>query len=299
MMRRRINTCGFTLIELLVVIAIVGVLVGLLLPAVQSVREAVRRTACSNNMRQLGLSLNLHESTRGFYPPGSLSSPRTPFPVYVLSYLEQGNRLDNYDFAKHWNYQEDAVQEVMFSYLAVYHCPSDQSLQKEAGLEISLGTIPPRYKGNYGVNFGTDTAADASSMAPFGVNFRTTVAVISDGLSKTMAMMEMLQFPAPSGGPVDGRGDIWNNDPGSYNLSTKASPNDSILGDRADCVPVSTDFCNGSAYDGTTYIASRSRHPRIVQVLFFDGSVQPINDGIDLATWQAISTRSGGEASHW
>jgi prepilin-type N-terminal cleavage/methylation domain-containing protein len=287
---------GFTLVELLVVIAIIGVLVALLLPAVQAAREAARRTQCTNNLKQLGLALNLYSTTHEAYPPGGSLKPRTGFPAYVLSYLEQGNRLNNYDFSKHWPWQDRDVQEQMFSYINIYHCPSDESLRKDAGVVISPGTIPARYKGNYGPNYGKNTVGDAPDNAPFGTGFSTNAAGILDGLSNTFAMMEMLQVPSPNEGNIDGRGDIWN-EGGSYFLTTKLPPNDDTLGDRADCVPGVTPPCDRKEYYRGGYIGSRSRHPGLVKVLLFDGSVHSISDSVEMYVWQALSTRNGGEVA--
>ena len=287
---------GFTLVELLVVIAIIGTLIALLLPAVQAAREAARRAQCSNNLHQLGLALNLYETTHESFPPGDSRSPRTGFPAYVLSYLEEGNRLNDYDFDRDWHKQDYWVQEQMFSYLKIYHCPSDQSLRKDAGLVITPGTIPARYKGNYGPNYGKSTVGDAPNNAPFGSDFGTDAAGIRDGLSNTFAMMEMLQVPSPNEGKIDGRGDIWNED-GSYFLTTKLPPNDYALGDRADCVPGVTPPCDKKEWFRGGYIGSRSRHPDVVQVLLFDGSAHWINQNIQMDVWQALSTRNGAEVA--
>jgi prepilin-type N-terminal cleavage/methylation domain-containing protein len=217
---------GFTLVELLVVIAIIGVLVALLLPAVQAAREAARRSQCTNNMRQLGLALQNYESSRQTFPGGSKSSPRTSFCAYLLPYLEQGNRLSGYDFNVSWPNQEWKVQEQMFSYMTVYHCPSDRTLQKLSGSAISSGKAPPRHKGNYGANYGKDKYKNARDWAPFAQNFGSEAREITDGLSNTIAMMEMLQAPSPEG-KVDRRGDIWNEGPGNYQIMTRLPPNSS------------------------------------------------------------------------
>lgn len=287
---------GFTLVELLVVIAIIGILVALLLPAVQAAREAARRTQCANNLKQLGLALLNYESTNKTFPMGGSRRPRTGFPAYVLSYIETGNRLQNYDFKVNWNNQPRETQLQMFGYLDFYHCPSDQVEQKLAGIAISPGNIPPRHKGNYGPNFGRNIVGDAPKNAPFGMEYGSPTRKIIDGLSNTMAMMEMLQVPSPNDGQVDGRGDIWNED-GSYTITTRLLPNDDVIGDRANCTPGVRPPCSGSDLGNGGFMASRSQHPGIVQVVFLDGSVHTIDDAIELLVWQALSTRNGEEVA--
>ena len=288
---------AFTLVELLVVIAIIGILIGLLLPAVQAAREAARRMQCANNLRQLGLALSQYESAHMSYPPGGANQPRTGFPAYILSYLEQGNRFRGYDFSKHWTHQDWQVQEQMFSYLAVYHCPSDNSLQKEQGVVISPGGVPSRYKGNYAPNFGKSDLGSAPHNAPFGMNFGVSPAMIRDGLSNTIAMMEMLQVPAAQAGDIDARGDIWN-DINGYQVTAKFTPNHPTAGDHAGCRtdrPGLFPPCAAYGWGAGSYIVSRSRHPGVVQCLLFDGSVHGISDHVELDVWQALSTRAGGE----
>src|ERR1700704_1333018 len=90
---------GFTLVELLVVIAIIGVLVALLLPAVQAAREAARRIKCQNNLKQIGIGLHNYHDTIGCFPPGATKSNTTSWHVHVLPFMEQKNLYDQFDFS--------------------------------------------------------------------------------------------------------------------------------------------------------------------------------------------------------
>ena len=114
---------GLTLLELLVVIAIIGVLVALLLPAVQMVRESARRMQCQNNLRQVGLAFSGHEAATQFYPPGFVLKPkRHNFVQFVLPYMEQSGIESNYDFNSDWNSPRNApfVEHEM----KLLRCPS-------------------------------------------------------------------------------------------------------------------------------------------------------------------------------
>jgi prepilin-type N-terminal cleavage/methylation domain-containing protein len=112
---------GFTLIELLVVIAIIGLLVGLLLPAVQAVREAANRTACANNLKQIGLACRLYEEDRGCLPPSFVVEQGASWMVLIMPYLEQDNLMKRWDLSKTYYEQSDVAR---LTPLKLYFCPS-------------------------------------------------------------------------------------------------------------------------------------------------------------------------------
>jgi prepilin-type processing-associated H-X9-DG protein len=287
-------------VELLVVIAIIAVLIGLLLPAVQSARESARRMSCSNNLKQLGLAMHLYNDANKRLPPGNkpetsaTGNPiRVPTVVYLLPYIEDRARADLYDFKKGWVTQIQTVGQV----IPPFQCPSDTSRVMDA----SDGAGGDR-KGSYGLNWGalrvSQQFSNTKLKAPFFANYGAKFGEITDGTSKTLLMMEMIQAPSEIGQTPDRRARIWNPTGGTYQLTTRERPNDpnpdvSICVDRPEIgLP-----CTNNQNADQSSMLSRSRHPGGVAVALCDGSVQFVREAIDLTTWQAASSMNGGETA--
>jgi len=318
---------GFTLVELLVVIAIIGVLVALLLPAVQAAREAARRTHCLNNVKQLGLALHNYHDTNGRFPLGAVgrdpSKPRVnpkggvvrvAFFVFLLPFLEEANFFNQYDFESRFDLSTTGASTIdpdspLASPLPTMTCPSDEPTV----CYVCDGNRGQDYKGNYGLNWGAGNFScqhydgDCSFLetnrpgeyhfAPFHIEYGARMREITDGTSQTLAMMEMLQVPAPLGGSLDRRGRIWNDDTNCYQLMARNTPNTSIP-DEGACNPRNDQFgapCLAGVPSFKNHMASRSRHPGGVQVLMCDASAHFLTDSVDLDTWQAMSSSQGEE----
>jgi prepilin-type N-terminal cleavage/methylation domain-containing protein/prepilin-type processing-associated H-X9-DG protein len=316
--RRRTLPPGFTLVELLVVIAIIGVLVALLLPAVQAAREAARRMQCTNNLKQLGLAIHNHESTYkkfpigtqgralpgGAYPPAATAKPRQPFIPYILPFIEQGNIYSTYDLKQNFN---AAVNDIPRSqWLPFMKCPSDQTQDQ--------WTPTLDFKGNYGCNWGRwnfiDQGGPAANPAPlnvtdevgrspFYIEFGASFGDMVDGSTNTLCMMEMLQPPRDHDGLLtDRRGRIWNDDTGCYQISARIAPN-SPSPDFGQCIhnaqknwPCTRDTVGGNA--PLWFMGSRSRHAGGVNVVLCDGSIQFASNTIDLTVWASLSGMKDG-----
>lgn len=191
---------GFTLVELLVVIAIIGILVALLLPAVQMAREAARRMSCSNNLKQLTLAVHNYQSSHKYYPPSYCIKPGTSvsgnngsWSIHgrILPYLEQRNSYDQVKLDIAWDAQLDTGVPQMR--IDGYVCPS------EPNDTVRMKNVAPYiYPLTYGFNMGTwliyNPATRQGSDGAFFVNSKTKPASFTDGLTNTLCAAEVKAF---------------------------------------------------------------------------------------------------------
>lgn len=291
---------GFTLIELLVVIAIIAILIGLLVPAVQKVREAAARTQCVNNLKQWGLAMHNYHDVNKKFPLGSTNSPRQTWVMYVWPYIEQTNLANKNVVTQPFYVSPGTIAGTMNGlcglYVSLYYCPSDTG----ADLDGS-GNTYQRRRGNYVVNWGPtryDTAPALTQLAPFGhlngsraTPQKTRMTSISDGTSNTLMMSEYLM--AVSHDDNDWRGDIHNDD-GVFRFHTLNTPNSSAV-DVVNWAILNNDPLMPVSTAGAQHNTARSRHPGGVNASLCDGSVRFISNNIALSTWQALGTMSAGD----
>ena len=315
--RRRSVARAFTLVELLVVIAIIGVLVGLLLPAVQSAREAARRTQCMNNIRQIGLGVLNHESARRRLPVGTSSTPNGDvlhtWAAYVLPYIEEASTFAEIDFSvASWYplvtgsngappFTDEANPDWVSRQFSFYLCPSDIGPGKH---ELTSRFFA---HGNYVANAGyirfwrqvtskvqRDRENPPKHRGPFEKSFDhlntgLEVQKIKDGMSKTAMLGEVRQFPGN-----DGRGLLYLGSGTFY--CHEFTPNS--IGDD------NNEFCT-EPHRSAPYVCSqrglsfrlgrqtaRSQHPGVVAIGFCDNSVRFVSDDVNLNLWAAMGTRA-------
>ena len=327
---------GFTLVELLVVIAIIGVLVALLLPAVQAAREAARRSQCSNNLRQFSLGCLTHESAMKRLPAGFTTTPggdtHHTWAAYVLPYLEQGALFSNIDFKiaswEAWLKLGGGDKQYpqipwLWTQLDLHMCPSDQPRNIHTGVPRSFAHA--NYLANIGwpnewpqieaqaqydtrqVNLVKNNANDAAQSGdlrgPFDKVFSNQnkglpLKEITDGLSNTVMLGEVRQYPGE-----DGRGLLYL---GSGLYNHYYTPNTASLDKMEFCNP--NDQSGGVNPSGPcsnaqgqppriTAQTARSNHAGGVNLSFVDGRSTFVSDGVDVSVWRRISTRAGGEVA--
>jgi prepilin-type N-terminal cleavage/methylation domain-containing protein/prepilin-type processing-associated H-X9-DG protein len=319
---------GFTLVELLVVIAIIGILVALLLPAIQAAREAARRAQCTNNLKQVGIAIQSYHDAYRALPILGMGSAHGSWVLHLLPQLEQASLYEQYTFTLQWNYLAQnaaaGVDNLRVSSVrvATLTCPSDSDV-------APMGTRAAHH--NYVLCAGNAARGNLSSdadpqtyngVAPRGAPFRfvtvslnaasgwnigavvkdaprQTLASILDGVSNTLASSEVIK--GRDGTMMDGsaafdrRGYVHWGDACSF--TTLYTPNNAAP-DRFDngsrCANTATLPCSfgGPPY----YIVARSRHPGGVNAGMLDGSVRFVSDSINWNTWQALGSSQGGES---
>ncbi len=326
---------GFTLVELLVVIAIIGILIGMLLPAVQIVREAARRTSCMNNLRQIVLASHGYEGAHRKFPssfriqPGTtLTGNNGSWSIHgrLLPFVEQANAYDLVDLQVSWDAQSGTGVPTLR--IPLYQCASE--VNDTVRLKNGLPYIYPQ---NYGFNFGSwlvyDPVSGKRGDGPFYVNSETRMGQVRDGTSNTLCVTEVRAFtpylrntadpgPTPPTNPrafVDYSGDAklgpgLNDNTGHTEwcdgrvhhsgITTVFTPN-TVVPYEHNGRTYDIDFNSvqeGKRSNQSTYaaITARSQHAGgIVNAAMLDGSTRTVADSIDLTVWRAIGTINGGE----
>jgi prepilin-type N-terminal cleavage/methylation domain-containing protein/prepilin-type processing-associated H-X9-DG protein len=326
-MNRGERRSGFTLIELLVVIAIIAVLIGLLLPAVQRVREAASRIKCKNNLKQIGLALhNYHDTHQGF-PPGYVSAvgpvgpaddkgPGWGWAAHILPQLEQDNVYRQIQLDK--DITDPANKDIRQTVLQVFLCPSDSTATDTFTVD-ALNDPTPTYStplqdvngdpvqvahSNYVGIFGnpeitvdpgfvlSDPDRGPGHRGMFYRNSHIRIGDVSDGTSNTLFVGERSSNLAYATwvGAVTG-GQVPPKIPDTFGFGPEGAPVLTLghTGDGSD-VPPHTPNSPANHVDDFW-----SLHTQGVNFLFVDGSVHNINDSISPSVWWALGTRAGGE----
>lgn len=306
---------AFTLVELLVVIAIIGVLIALLLPAVQQAREAARRMQCTNNQKQLGIALHNYHDTFGVFPPGVVglvnydgSDPKnfqnTP-PTWmqmILPFIEQGNLYEQQK--PHFDQgQRAATAPGRFTEIEGLMCPTDPNTPKITDIDPSVWYGNFGFGGNYVACSGDDyftPSSDSHMQNRNGIFFgksSTDFGDIVDGTTNTLMIGELLVVPdiAPrSASNQDLRGSYYFGRRAAACFSTREPPN-TLVGDRlSSCRNMPRSPCNGQGTDNMV-IYARSYHPGGANLMLGDGSVRFVPETVNRTVYQAFGTRAGGE----
>lgn len=319
---------AFSLVELLIVIAIIGILIGLLIPAVQASRASAARNVCANNLRQIGLAAHHHVVSRGHFPSGSVArefpdQPLTAWTFYRWSalalltpHLENTAAYNALDLSvplydRTLDVRSENAEAVRFL-VAEFLCPSD--IQRP----VSEDFAPTNYAVCAGTGAGGGTPWSTNGV--FFINSETTPAKITDGLSKTALASESLlgqpqnahphdpqteykfAFASPLSEPLcnasaqwnvtDPRGFAWVN--GEFRCALynhRNTPNSPV----PDCMGVQIGGGVKTQFTPYGWRAARSNHPGGVNLLLADGALRFVADDVDATLWKDLATIAGGD----
>jgi prepilin-type N-terminal cleavage/methylation domain-containing protein len=289
---------GFTLIELLVVIAIIAILIGLLIPAVQKVREAAARSQCTNNLKQIGIGMHAFHDARKYFPqgggdPGGENPAKRVFyfswTFHIYPFIEQSNlyRLapanDMIDLTTIAG-GNAALNKLDTSPISIYYCPSRRSVQ------LYHGDAVTDYAGNMGTN-GSDGVIILNNSPNY---HRVRIASITDGTANTLMVAERRINMAT----ITTGSDCYDNEPAvrpanDCDVLRRAQPvNGSWLTPAADI----TDTGNLNYFCGSGYCQFGGPHPGLMLGLLADGSVRSIAFSINATTFKNLCVRNDGQA---
>ena len=298
------RSSGFTLVELLVVVAIIGVLVALMLPAIQAARESARKTACANNLKQIGLGMHAYMLNHKALPPGYVSKvlpdlddggPGWAWGAMIMEFIEEAPLHDQIDFAASLRDNDSAL--VRLTTVPLFVCPSDGMFERiidipsKSSTRIICQMAAANYVGSAGTVRPTCKICRDKFDGVFGRNRAIKPKELQDGLSKTLAIGERASYWSRPvlWGVVPNSKILDNQQPGLY-----AAGPAYVLGTtfhEGFNIETSDDMDHGT--HGTFAESFGSRHPGGAFFMFCDAGVRFVWDDADPAIMNALSTRDG------
>ncbi|WP_425398752.1 DUF1559 domain-containing protein [Aeoliella sp.] len=304
---------GFTLVELLVVIAIIGILVGLLLPAVQSAREAARRTQCQNNFHQIGVALHNYHSTNGEFPEGQINR-LTPsyyhapgWGAKLLPFIEQASGFDGFQDGPAGNIIDPGMREVGGILIEAYLCPSDASestwVEVSSGFNVGPGPNDDYRRSNMAGVAGAFLWIEEGSISKCRDNARgmmintraLRVKDCTDGTSNTVITGEVTggrgRHPSFGEAWIGHTWIGWN----LQDVSRGINPFGSLPGGRDDGIDPFDGDGGNRHQEYYTEVGFSSYHPGGCHFLYSDGSTRFLNEDTNQNVLHAYATRADGE----